>query len=299
MKPRLPSMETLQAFDAAMRLGSFSRAADEVHLTHGAVSRRIGELERVLKLALFDRLAQGVRPTAAGHRFHANVVATLAGLSDGIAELRRNPERRRPVRLSVLPSFASRWLLPRLAAFRARHADIEIQLLADQAMADFARDRVDLAIRYGLGRWPRLTIEPLMSETLCPVAAVRPRGRLIRRAGDLDGQTILQDQNEDAWNAWLDSVGWSPPRARSETYDDYNLALEAAANGLGIAIGRSRLTEIELGNGRLRRVSEFQAPNPKAYYLVTPKRTATEEALTFMAWLRRVAQERRSPASPR
>jgi len=296
MKPRLPSIETLRAFDAAMRLGSFSRAAEAVHLTHGAVSRRIGELERALKLPLFDRLAQGVSPTPAGHRFHATVVATLSGLTEGIAELQRHPQRRRPVRLSVLPSFASRWLLPRLASFRARHGDFEIQLFADKAMAEFTRDRIDLAIRYGFGRWPGLTVEPLMTETLCPVAPARPRGRMIRRPGDLDGQTMLQDQNEDAWNAWLDCLGWRQPRARSEIYDDYNLALEAAAAGFGIAIGRSRLTEIELGNGRLRRVSEFQAPNPKAYYLVTPRRAATQEVLTFMTWLRRMAQESPSPA---
>lgn len=295
MKPFIPSTATLRAFDAAARLGSFSRAAEAVHLTHGAVSRRIAELEAQFKTPLFERLPRGVRPTAAGLRLQAIVAEVLATLATAVEDLRLGPRPRRVVRISVLPSFASRWLLPRLPVFRARHPEIEIHLIAEHGLADFARDRVDLAIRYGLGRWPRVTVEPLMAETLCPViAGGAGHRRLIARAQDLDGQTILHDQNEDAWNDWFDSLGWRPSRARGETYNDYTLALEAAANGLGIAMGRSRLTEIDLRTGRLRRASAFEVPNPKGHYLVTPRRPASDETAIFIAWLRLLAAQETS-----
>jgi LysR family glycine cleavage system transcriptional activator len=290
MKPPIPSTETLRAFDAAARLGSFSRAAQAVHLTHGAVSRRIAELEAQFKMPLFERLPRGVRLTAAGERLQAIVAEVLATLAGAVEDLRLGPRPRRVVRVSLLPSFASRWLLPRLAPFRALHPEIEIQLIAELGLADFARERVDLAIRYGLGRWPRVTVEPLMAETLCPVVAGGAgRLRLIARPQDLDGETILHDLNEDAWDGWFNSLGWRPSRARSESYNDYTLALEAAAIGLGIAMGRSRLTEIDLRSGRLRPASAFEVPNPKGYYLVTPRRPPSEEATIFIAWLRLLA----------
>lgn len=296
MKLPIPPTQTLRAFDAAVRLGSFSRAAESVHLTHGAVSRRIADLEARLKTSLFERLPRGVRATAAGLRLHAVVVEALGMLAAGMEDLRRGPGSRRVVRVSVLPSFASRWLLPRLAPFRARHPEIEIQLVAEQGFADFARERIDLAIRYGLGRWPRVTVEPLMGEGLCPVTAAGRRPRSIARPKDLNGQTILHDQNEDAWHSWFESLGWHPPKARSETYNDYTLALEAAANGLGIAMGRSRLTEIDLRSGRLVRASVFEVPNPKGYYLVTPQHQPSAETAIFMDWLHKSAREK-SPKS--
>lgn len=290
MKPPISSIETLRAFDAAIRLGNFSRAAEAVHLTHGAVSRRIAALEAAVRTPLFERLPRGVRATEAGLRLHVQVLEALEILAGGIADLRRGPRPDAVVRLSVLPSFASRWLLPRLALFRARHPQIEVQIVAELGFADFARDRIDLAIRYGLGRWPRSTSEHLMTEWLYPVAAARKgKQRFIGGPEDLVGKTILHDQNEDSWDSWLDAIGWRPPKMRSEIYNDYTLALDAAANGLGIAMGRSRLIEIDLRNGRLARASAFQVPSPRSYYLVTPRRGASGETSAFMAWLRAAA----------
>lgn len=282
MAPRIPSTETLRAFDAAVRLGSFSRAADAVHLTHGAVSRRIAALEADLGVALFDRLPRGVRPTAAGTKLHHLVADTLHRLGTGLAELEAGA---RPVRLSVLPSFAGRWLLQHLGAFRATEPGIDVQLTAEHELAEVGRGRIDLAIRYGVGPWRGIRSEILFDEHLFPVAAP---GRTLAGAADLAGATLLHDSDRADWTAWLAACDWPMP-ARHQTFNDYNLVLEAAAMGHGIALGRSRLVEADLAAGRLVRAHPLSVPNPRAYHLILPDRPLDPPADRLAAWLRDLA----------
>jgi len=278
MVQRIPSTETLRAFEAAVRLGSFSRAADAVHLTHGAVSRRIAALEADLGQALFDRLPRGVRATEAGLKLHRLVADTLDRLRAGLADLAIGP---RPVRLSILPSFASGWLLPRLGQFRVAEPDIDVQMLAEHGFAEVRRGQVDLAIRYGVGPWRGVRSALLFEESLYPVGAP---GLALAGADDLARTTLLHDSDRADWTAWLAAAGWPSP-ARHQVFNDYNLVLEAAARGLGIALGRSRLIELDLASGRLVRLHPLTVPNPRAYHLITPEPPLGAEVERLAAWL--------------
>ena len=279
MTERIPSTETLRAFDAAVRLGSFSRAAEAVHLTHGAVSRRIALLEADLGVALFDRLPRGVRPTEAGLTLHRLVAETLHRLRAGLADLKAGG---RPVRLSILPSFASRWLLPRLGAFRAAESGIDVQLIAEHAFAAVGRGGIDLAIRYGVGPWHGVRSEVLLDECLFPIAAP---GHPLAGAADLAGAILLHDGDRADWTAWLAAAGWPMPE-RHETFNDYNLVLEATVNGLGIALGRSRLVEPDLAAGRLVRLHPLSVSSPRTYHLITPEPPLNAATERLAAWLR-------------
>jgi LysR family glycine cleavage system transcriptional activator len=285
MIQRIPSTETLRAFDAVVRLGSFTRAAAAVHLTHGAVSRRIATLEADLGVPLFDRLPRGVRATEAGLKFHAVVAQALSQLAEGLADIAATPGDR-TVRLSVLPSFASRWLLPRLGQFRATHPGIDVQMSAGHEFDEVGRGGFDLAIRHGTGSWRGIRSELLFEERLFPVGIP---GRRLASAVDLKDATLLHDSERPAWTAWLTAVGWPAP-ARHEIFNDYNLVLEAAANGLGIALGRSRLIEPDLAVGRLVRLHPLSVPNPRAYHLISPEKPASDAAEQLAAWLREAAR---------
>ena len=286
MSRRLPSTETLRAFDAAVRLGSFSRAADVVHLTHGAVSRRIAALEEDLGVALFDRQARGVRATAAGLKLHAVVADALERLHTGLDTLSTD---RPPVRVSVLPSFASRWLLPRLGEFRGLTPDIDVQLMADYALVPVGGGQADLAIRYGTGPWRGARAELLFEETLFPVAS--PGGTL-EGPEALASATLLHDSDRADWQLWLAAVGWPEPK-RHETFNDYHMVLEAAASGHGIALGRSRLVEPDLAAGRLVRLRPEAVTNPRAYHLILPPAPLTPAVERVADWLRRTAAAER------
>ena len=282
MPQRIPSTETLRAFEAAVRLGSFSRAAEAVHLTHGAVSRRIAALEADLGVTLFDRLPRGVRATEAGLKLHALVTDALDRLRHGLAALTVGA---RPVRLSVLPSFASRWLLPRLGLFRAAEPGVELQMTAEYGLAEVGRGQIDLAIRYGVGPWRGIRSELLFEESLFPVGAP---GQMLTGAADLARATLLHDSDHADWSAWLAAAGWPVP-ARHEVFNDYNLVLEAAASGLGLALGRSRLVEQELATGRLVRLHPLSVPNPRAYHLIMPELPLGDATERLVAWLREMA----------
>ncbi len=286
---KLPPLGPLRAFDAAVRHRSFSRAGDELHLTHGAVSRQVAQLEAALGVALFRRHARGVEPTAAGRRFHVAVADALSRLGDAAAGLKRRGGAA-TVRLSVLPSFAAHWLLPRLEGFRRERPDIEVQIVSDRGLADFGRGGIDLAIRYGLGRWPQLDAELLMHERLFPVARPDPGLAGLAGPGDLAGRLLLHDERADGWTDWLGAVGWTLPRRRRDAiHDDYNLVVAAAVDGPGIAMGRSRLVARELAAGRLVRLSPVEVLNPRAYYLVAPPRRMAEAVSAFRGWALRAA----------
>jgi LysR family transcriptional regulator, glycine cleavage system transcriptional activator len=171
---RLPPLSALRAFEASARRGSFSSAAEELNITHGSICRRVAALEAQLNRQLFVRHARGVTPTAAARHFEAVVRDALECLAAGLLEARagiEEPSTR--VAVSVLPSFASRWLLPRLAGFKRKHPRIDIELTAGQELADLAhrRSKFDLALRIGLGSWRGLHAECFMEETLTPVCA--------------------------------------------------------------------------------------------------------------------------------
>src|SRR6185437_9009315 len=239
--PRLPAMQALRAFEATARTGSLTRAAEQLSLTHGAVSHQIKSLEEELGVALLERAGRGVRLTDEGERFAARVRIALAEIAEAVREAgdRRNP---RQLRITVLPSFAARWLLPRIGRFIAAHREIDVDVRASNALADFRREDLDLGIRHGLGDWPGLVVEKLMEDAYIPVCSPRlARGRLPKVPADLARHTLLRSDGE-LWKPWFEAAGldWEEP-ARGPMFSDSSHTLQAAIEGQGVALTRISL----------------------------------------------------------
>ncbi|WP_322008943.1 LysR substrate-binding domain-containing protein [Paraburkholderia sp. J12] len=296
---RLPPLQTLRVFEAAVRLRSFTRAADELALTQGAVSQHVRALEAQLEIALFSRGRTGVEPTAQALALALQVRQGLRVLErafglPSVREVRATRLQNETITLvvSTLPAVALRWLAPRLPRFHARHPEIRIDLRMSVQLARLdSRDRVDVALRYGPGHWPGLSSEKLMDEEVFPVASPAYRdGRLPRRLADLARCTLLV-QTAQPWEPWFQAAALAlevPDDA--PVFDDMNRMLDAAADGAGIALARRSLVEAELADGRLIRLWRRSIVDVHAYYLVwraeSKKRAAIE---TFRAWLRREA----------
>jgi LysR family glycine cleavage system transcriptional activator len=292
MSRRLPSLNALRAFEAAARHLSFTKAAEELHVTQAAVSHQIKGLEEQLGLPLFRRLNRRLLLSDAGQAY----LPALSEAFDGIAEAtgRLSAERRGgAVKVSALPSTAAKWLLPRLSRFREQHPDIDVLVSAAHALVDFRRDDVDLAIRYGRGVYPGLECLPLMPDEVFPVCspALLAHGPPLRRAEDLAHHTLLHDQTTEGeiqnWRNWFDLIGITGVDAvRGPGFSDSNLVLEAAAAGQGVALGRRSLALTDLASGRLVIPFGPVVPSQSSYYVVYPPGKAGLPALlAFRDWL--------------
>ena len=291
-------MATLEAFDASVRLGSFSRAAEVVHLTPGAVSRQMAALEADLQVALFDRHARGVSPTAAGERLHNAVREALSLVIAATRDLRDGGKAAEEVRLSVSPSFGARWLMPRLGGFSGTHPNIRVVTVADNRLANLDVEHFDLAVRYTSSPDEALEAAFLMGEDLCAVAAPGLLSGSPPVPEALVSLPLLHDKSEEGWRAWLAAVGRPDLQpSKGAVFNDYNLTVEAAAAGLGVAIGRSALIAKELRSGRLSEAGPFRVPSRRAYYLVRPRRRALPAAQILWDWL--LTQGRAEERPPR
>ncbi len=299
MPSRLPPLHTLRAFETAARHLSFSRAATELNLTHGAISHQMKALERELGVALFERRNRGVILTEPGSQLAAAVREGLDRIARGVADLRSHPAR--SLTVSVLPAFATHWLIPRLADFNQRHPDIDINVRASQALVDFATDDVDLAVRYGDGRWPNLTALQLAHEDVFPVCSPRFNdGRLPRTLAALAKTTLLHTPLQP-WNEWFRAVHSDvvPPR-RGMTFSETDLLLRAAIDGLGVALSRRVLAQPELGAGRLVRPVKYSVRAQRSYFIVHPDTIdPSPRLLTFRDWLLQQAANTMQRASKR
>jgi DNA-binding transcriptional LysR family regulator len=281
----LPPLDTLETFARAARLGSFSAAAEEGGVTHGAVSRQISRLERWMGVRLFAREARGVTLTPEGIRFFARAEEALALLVD--TDERWLPRRNKTVvRLSVTPSVASLWLFSRLSKLEA--ADIHLELILEHRLADFS-EGIDLAIRCGKGPWAGVRSLPLWQEKLVPIAAPAIVERLAGRsdAKSLLDLPVLHDSNVEAWRRWLAVEGVEyVPRGQDRRFEDYNLVIDACAQGLGIALARPPLADAALASGRVVAVSGRTIDHHVAFHLIRPndamKASAAEFARRFL-----------------
>lgn len=284
MTDRLPPLAALKAFEAAARLGSFSRAAEEIHVTHGAVSHQVKALEERVGVPLFARNGRRVALSADGKALADRVRAALRDIGDAIDALARR-DRNDQLTVSMLPSFAARWLMPRLGRFMEKHPDIAVNVHASLALADFARDGVDMAVRFGRGGWSNVEAEKFMDDARFPVASPRlNRGRLPARPAELAKFRLLSTDDEP-WMPWFKAAGVKLPEPRGPMFNDAAMMVQAAVDGRGIAYARRSISEGDLAAGNLVRLFDIEVPAESSYYLVWPKGKAPAKVLAFRNWI--------------
>jgi LysR family glycine cleavage system transcriptional activator len=284
----------MRAFEAAARHVNFTRAAEELGLTQSAISHQIRSLEDQLGLQLFLRQPRQPRLTAEGQRFAEVVRDGLSRIAGAVQGLRERKDDR-VLTVSLLPGFAVKWLFPRLIRFDERHPTIQVNVATSAQPVDFAAGEVDLAIRYGTGRYPGLAVERLLGEEMFPVCAPKlTRGnRALKQPADLAHHVLLHDDIvplggiQPGWGMWLEAAGVTgidPSRGRR--FGQANMVLQAAAEGLGVALGRSALVQDDLAAGRLVRPFGPNVPSGYAYYLVCPQKSLDlPKVAAFRAWL--------------
>jgi len=286
---RLPPLNALRDFEAAARHLSFTKAAEELHVTHGAVSRQVKSLEDYLGLPLFRRLNRALRLTDEGQAYARSVRELLDSLAEATRRL-RTPRETGGLTVSTTYSFTSGWLVPRLGRFRALHPDIDVRLQANDQVVEFARDNVDLAIRYGRGNYPGLAAERLMGDDYTPVSnpALLKGKHPLRKPADLKYHVLLHEEgNEVDWRIWLMAAGVQGVDAtRGPVFSHSTMAIQAAIRGEGVALGRTALIEEELASGQLVRLFDLRLDAVMAYYIVCPPRALERPKVrAFRDWL--------------
>jgi LysR family glycine cleavage system transcriptional activator len=299
----LPSLAGLEAFECVARHASFTRAAEELHVTQSAVSHRVRALEAQLGAALFVRLGRRVALTEEGKALAAATREAFALLRDGVARLERS-KRGTALTVSCSPSFAIRWLVPRLPAFRARHPDLDVRIAADDRLVDPGQDGIDCCIRYGPGRYPGVQHTRLSVERIAPVCSpvLLARGPRLSKVDDLAKHVLLHDEvlrdhpGRIGWRAWLEAAGARKvDPERGPRFSHAHMAIEAAIAGQGVALGRTTLVRRDLDEGRLVRPFALELESGLAYWLLTPRGQPLGPAVrAFRAWL---ADEIRAPAA--
>ncbi len=287
----LPSLNALRVFEAAARHASFSRAADELSITQSAVSRQIKLLEEQLGTLLFVRNGPRLSLSPPGEEYARIVRDSLAAIRRGTSRL-FGDRSSQTVTLTTVPSLIARWLVPRLGEFERRHPEVSMRLAPSFDLTDFARDLdVDLAVRFGRGHWAGVTARLLVAETLFPVC-VPEVARRLKGPEDLARFSLFtEDPNWDLWSYWLEAAGLPPVQQGGKRLsDDYNIQLQAAGLGRGVALGRSLLAADDLRAGRLVCPFDIAVRSPIQYYIVCPPERVGERGIRqTIDWLRETA----------
>ncbi|MGQ0385138.1 MAG: LysR substrate-binding domain-containing protein [Gammaproteobacteria bacterium] len=283
----LPSIQTLRAFEAAARLQSYTAAAEELGVTHGAISHRIRALERRVGMTLFHRTGRAMEPAREAVTLLAQVREALGALQRALPDRSRSTPDRLVV--SVHPSLATRWLIPRIGRFLDANPDLGVEIRSTADLGSFLTHGIDVSLRYGTGDWPHSTGERLAGEILFPVCtpAYRDQHRLVQ-PGDLARCTLLRH----AWQPWSPWLRAARLRIREPvgklSLSDTGLLLEAALAGRGVALTRSLFAIEELRSGRLVRPFELAVPDSYGYYLTWHAGTVlSREGSAFRDWLQR------------
>lgn len=285
----LPSMSALTAFESAGRHLSFSRAAAELHLTQGAVSRQIRQVEETLGLALFERVNQRVFLTDAGRLYLKDVQRALGDLAEATHRVMASAGQGGALTLAVLPTFATRWLMPRLPDFLAGHPDVTVNFVVRLEPFDFAGEPVDAAIHHGEPVWPGAVCEPLCQESVVPVAAPGTLARLsVATPADLACAPLLhQATRPNAWRDWfaLAGIDGGNPYLGAR-FDQFGMIAEAAVAGLGVALMPRFLVDKEIADGRLAVAFDLPLSSGTGYWYVYPEaRAGSALVRRFGRWL--------------
>jgi LysR family glycine cleavage system transcriptional activator len=290
MSRHLPSLNALRAFEAAARHLSFTRAAEELNVTQAAISHQVKALEDQLGITLFRRLNRTLLLSTEGQTLFPAVRDALDTLSEATESLAARGAGG-TLTVSTLPSFAAKWLVPRMSRFHDRHPEIELRIAATERLVDFARDDVDVAIRFGTGGWPGVRAELVAEEAVTLVCSPSLLGTL-RQPSDLANFTLLHEEMlpfdpSPGWNAWLNAAGITNiDTTRGPRFSHTHMILQMAMEGHGVALGGTVLIADDLVAGRLIAPFNIELPSGFAYYLVCPTSAVTRPKIkAFWDWV--------------
>jgi len=291
MTARLPSLNGLRAFEAAARHLSFTLAAGELNVTQTAISHQIRRLEEELGIRLFVRQNRALALTPEARDYLPGVRAAFNDLRLATDRLLRKDDDK-VLTVSTLASLAAKWLLPRLTDFQEQHPGIDVRITTSTSLVDFQRDDVDAAIRYGRGQWPGLRADWLMADELFPVCSPSLlRGdKPLRQPEDLKGYPLLHtsNANSDDWRLWLTAAGLPADIARQPgiTFDMIFMTIQAAIDGIGVAMGRTSYVQDDIAKGRLVVPFKIALPADAGFYLVSPQgRREAPKLAAFRQWM--------------
>ncbi|OHV84801.1 LysR family transcriptional regulator [Rhizobium sp. LCM 4573] len=283
----LPSTAALAAFDSVARLGSFSAAAEELSLTQGAISRQVSSLEEQLGILLFERSSRGVGLTAAGASYAKSIAGALSQIRSASLQVmtKRHSDQ---LNLAILPTFGTRWLMPRIPHFVASHPEVTLNFATRIGIFDFDREGIDMAIHVGQPDWPGAECTYLMEEMVAPVAspaflAEHP----IRRPEDIQRLPLLHMASRPgAWDHWFQSLGISGASSQGMRFEQFSNVAQACIAGLGVALMPLFLIDSELASGQLVQAFPHQVKSPSSYYAVAPfAKVDLRPVAAFRAWL--------------
>jgi LysR family glycine cleavage system transcriptional activator len=283
---KLPPLPALRAFEALARQGKVVDAAKELHVTHSAISHQVKALEDYIGLPLVTRERRSLTLTEEGRVYAYQVRQALAEIAGATEKIQRR-SRDSQLTISVVPSFGTFWLVPRLHDLIAVYPELQISLKASMAFVDFENELTDCAIRFGHGRWPDVHCEPLMDDSLLIVAAPTFSGGDLANTPEQILQLPLLHASE-SWPVWLSAAGCEHlrPRAALE-FTDSSMMLEAARLGYGVALTRRSIAHALIERQQLVRLTDIEAPHPSRYFLVWPVHShQSPKVLQFLGWLK-------------
>jgi len=300
-QPRLPSLDLLKGFEAAARLLSFTKAGEELYLSQSAVSRQIQDLEQQLGVSLFQRRHRALALTEDGQALYAasaQMLATMRAVTDRL----RAGRGRQTLAVTTTQSFASLWLIPRLAGFTRTHADLDVRISAETRVLDLERDGLDLAIRHGPASLAGPNAVRLFGERVFPVCSPKlmkdPR-RPLREPADLRHHVLLQYDDPDGRHPWMNWKTWLEIErlvdlrpAGNLVFSGYEQIIPAAIAGHGVALGRSPLVREAMSSGELVAPFKRSADPARAYFAIVSKNSeGRPEVADFVSWLKEEAKK--------
>ncbi|MFT5261205.1 MAG: LysR family glycine cleavage system transcriptional activator [Saprospiraceae bacterium] len=294
MQRHYPPLSTLHAFRSAAHCLSFTLAAQELSVTQAAISHQIKSLESSLEQRLFVRGNRSLQLSDAGKHFLPYVDQIFATLEEGLDHLANKPKLA-PLTVSLLPSFASRWLVPRLGLFLQQFPEVDFRLAPSRGLTNFATENIDISIRYGSGNYPGLTSIHLLEEDIYPVCcpSIMQGKHPLLNPSDLKHHVLLHDDGHGDWHKWLvEAKASDVDSSKGPVYTDSAMAVQSALEGDGIALARSQLVLDDLAKGRLIRPFDISQPTGFSYFIVYPEEQIPNTAMrAFIGWLQQQARE--------
>lgn len=286
----LPPLNSLRAFEAAARSQSFTKAAEELSVTQGAVSQQVKSLEQELGLKLFLRQHQGLTLTEPGQQYFAVVSDALHRIALGTEQL-RNLKSSKVLTVSTSPDFAAKWLVHRLDSFAEACPDIDLRVSASLHHVDFAAENIDVAVRHGLGTWDHMFAEKLCDEELFVVCAPKLADEIVSPS-DVTGHLLIHTETREDWDEWLAAAKIDKSSVqRGPVLNRVSLAIDAAIDGQGLALSRTTLAAWEIMRGRLAAPLKIRLPLSKTYWLVCPNAMRhVPKVQKFREWIKQEAE---------